>query len=597
LGRTVQMHDESRLRALAQHSSNDIVVVDRAGGLMYAVPSAEGKGVTGYTLLDLKGHNVMELAHPADRARALAALANIISSPGETLTLHTRIQHQDGRYRHVEVVASNCLDDPSIEGIVLNLQDITDSVTAEHRQDIFLEMLGSLDVSTVVLLGEDIVRANDAFCQMSGYSEEELQGLDSAFDLIAEGADGLRQQLVRRERGRVTKAAHECELRRSDGELVPVQVTFRVGDAEDDPEFVAIVEDITERKLADAARQAQIEALESQVGDLRRAVGRRYDFDAIIGSAPAMQWVYTQMEAAIDSGLTVLVTGATGSGKELIAQAIHHHSPRGSGGAPAKEFNCGAVPRDLIASQLFGHRRGAFTGADRDTVGVFEAASGGTLILDEIGEMAMDAQIHLLRVLEESAVMRLGETTPRSVDVRVIAVTNRHLPTEIEAGRFREDLYYRLRVLAIHVPTLAERREDISRLSQRFLTDICGRMEKHVVGFTSEAEELLETYPWPGNIRELQNAVHSAAALAPPSGHIDRQHFPAEMTGADALSTKIRARGLSYKDAVAAFRRQVVEDALRACDGNRTHAAAMLSMQRPNLVRLLRESGLTGSAT
>ncbi|MBT5709454.1 sigma 54-interacting transcriptional regulator, partial [Candidatus Poribacteria bacterium] len=544
-------------------------------------------------LLDLQGRDVTELTHPSDLPRVRAALAQLASSPDATLTLQTRVRHRDGAYRHVEVVASNHLTDPSIEGIVLNLQDITDSITAEHRQDIFLGMLGDLDVSTVVLQRDRFIHANPAFCRLSGYAEEALQEIESAFDIIVAGASELRRQLARRMRGHVTKAVHECTLRREDGQDLDIEVTFRAGDAEEDAQIVGIVQDITERKEREASLRARAEALETQVGDLQRAVARKYDFEGIVGKSPAMKRVYTQMEAAIDSGLTVLITGPTGAGKELIAKAIHYNSPRGVDQRPPTQLNCGAVPRDLIASTLFGHRRGAFTGADRDAVGLFEAASGGTLILDEIGEMAMDAQINLLRVLEERAVLRLGETTTRDVDVRVIAITNRDLPAEIGAGRFREDLYYRLRVLAIQMPSLADRREDIPKLAERFLAEACEAMTKALVGFTSEAVELLDHHPWPGNIRELQNAVHSAAAFAPAGGAVDRRHFPAEMTSGVALTSELKALGLSYKDSVALYRRRLVEDALRACDGNRTRAAGMLSMQRTNLVRLVRELGVS----
>ncbi|MAF12933.1 hypothetical protein CMK11_20985 [Candidatus Poribacteria bacterium] len=586
-------HDESRLRALVQHSSSDIAVIDAAGRLVYAMPSAEGKGIVGFALGDLQGRDLTELTHPSDLPRVRAALVQIAASADETLTLHTRVRHKDGAYRHVEVVASNHLSDPSIEGIVLNVQDITDSITAEHRQDIFLDMLGDLDVSTVVMRRDRVVHANPAFCRLAGYAEEALQALDSAFDIIVEGAEDLGRQLARRMRGDVTKAVHECTLRRADGRHVEIEVTFRAGAAEEDAQFVGIVQDITERKAREASLRARTEALETQVGDLQRAVARKYDFDGIVGTSPAMKRVYTQMEAAIDSGLTVLITGPTGAGKELIAKAIHYNSPRGAEQRPPTQLNCGAVPRDLIASTLFGHRRGAFTGADRDAVGLFEAASGGTLILDEIGEMAMDAQINLLRVLEERAVLRLGETTTRDVDVRVIAITNRDLPSEIAAERFREDLYYRLRVLAIQVPSLADRREDIPMLAELFLAEARDAMTKRLVGFTTEAVELLDHHPWPGNIRELQNAVHSAAAFAPEGGSVDRRHFPAEMTSGVALTAELKALGLSYKESVALYRRRLVEDALRACDGNRTQAAKMLSMQRTNLVRLVRELGVS----
>ena len=284
------------------------------------------------------------------------------------------------------------------------------------------------------------------------------------------------------------------------------------------------------------------------------------------------------MDVAIDSDLTVLITGHTGTGKELIAKAIHYNSARGADGKPPIELNCAALAPDLISSTLFGHRKGAFTGADSDHIGLFEAADGGTLILDEIGEMTTEAQGHLLRVLEERKVMPVGDNTTRDVDFRIISITSRDLPVAVEAGRFRRDLYFRVCVLTINVPPLAERREDIPRLSARFLDEAVERSGKRLLGFTPEAEELLATYPWQGNIRELRDAIHVAAAFAPDGAYIDRHHFQAEMNGPNALATELLNKQMSYKNSVSLFRRRLVEDALRSCDGNRTHAAKMLSM-------------------
>ena len=218
-------------------------------------------------------------------------------------------------------------------------------------------------------------------------------------------------------------------------------------------------------------RDIALAALQTEVNHLRREVGRKYNFENIIGRSAAVKQVTALMEKAIDSGLTVLITGETGTGKELVAKAIHYNSPRKA--HSIQELNCGAVPKDLVASTLFGHRKGAFTGANQERVGLFESADGGTVLLDEIAEMPNDAQVHLLRVLQERKIQRLGEFQLRDVDVRVIAITNRDLEQEVGTGRFRTDLYHRLNVFPIHVPALRERADDILLLAEHILQKAC----------------------------------------------------------------------------------------------------------------------------
>ena len=282
--------------------------------------------------------------------------------------------------------------------------------------------------------------------------------------------------------------------------------------------------------------------MQAELNYLRREVGGKYHFENIIGGSTGIRQIRVLMERAIDSGLTVLITGETGTGKELVAKAIHYSSPRKD--RPLLDRNCGAIPKELLASDLFGHRKGAFTGANEDKMGLFEAASGGTVLLDEISEMPEDAQVHLLRVLEERKVQRLGEHVSRDIDVRIIAMTNRDLIKEVEAGRFREDLYYRLSEFPIHIPPLRERSEDIPLLADHFLQEI----DRELAGFAPEVIGMLQGYPWPGNVRELRNEIRRAAALAEEFGQIQTYHFASRITrGESLIQEAISDAGLSFR--------------------------------------------------
>ncbi|MEW6321485.1 MAG: sigma 54-interacting transcriptional regulator [Acidobacteriota bacterium] len=282
--------------------------------------------------------------------------------------------------------------------------------------------------------------------------------------------------------------------------------------------------------------------------------------------------------AQVDS--TVLITGESGVGKERIARLIHHESARAAG--PFVAVNCGAVPETLLESELFGHARGAFTGATQDRPGLFEAAHGGTLLLDEIGEVPPAVQVKLLRVIQEREVRRVGENRGRPVNVRLLAATNRDLTAEIHAARFRQDLYYRLRVVEIRVPALRERRDDILPLARAFLEATAARMRRKVTGFTPAAAQQMLRYAWPGNVRELENAIERATVLATRS-RIDVGDLPPEVRLAvpDAFAPG-EARTLAEVE------RDYIQAVLRAAGGNRTKAAATLGIGAATLYRKLK---------
>jgi two-component system, NtrC family, response regulator AtoC len=292
----------------------------------------------------------------------------------------------------------------------------------------------------------------------------------------------------------------------------------------------------------------------------------------------------------------VLIGGESGTGKELVARAIHSNSPRARAAFIA--VNCGAIPANLLESELFGHRKGAFTDASRDRKGLFEEATGGTLFLDEIGELPLNLQVKLLRVLQEGEIRRLGESQDTKVDVRVVAATARDLADEVKRGAFREDLYYRLNVFALHLPALRDRREDIPLLVEHFLARMKARMGLHISEVTAEALRILVAYDWPGNVRELENTMERAIVLAEGPA-IDVDSLPERLRVADSPPPAAQAAAdegdLSIKKASRRSEEALIRRALERTKGNRTRAAELLEISHRALLYKIREYGIVSA--
>ncbi|NKB72656.1 MAG: response regulator [Candidatus Latescibacteria bacterium] len=321
---------------------------------------------------------------------------------------------------------------------------------------------------------------------------------------------------------------------------------------------------------------------------LKEEIAAQHRFDQIIGRSRAMRDLGEILAKVVDSQVTVLLTGESGTGKETIARSIHYNGGRREGRFVA--VNCGALSDHLLESELFGHRRGAFTGAYEDRAGLFEAATGGTVFLDEIGETSPAMQVRLLRVLQEGEVTRVGESRVRPVDARVVAATNRNLPQEVQEGRFREDLYYRLGVFPIHLPALRQRLEDIPLLAQFFLQRHTEANGKPVQGFTPRALEALGRYDWPGNVRELENEIERALVLVASGGAIDIEMLSEKIQGPRA-SIKREGR---LQDIVAQVEREAIDRAFTDFAGNKSRMAAHLGISRWTLLQKMKAYGVGG---
>ena len=343
-------------------------------------------------------------------------------------------------------------------------------------------------------------------------------------------------------------------------------------------------------------RALEKSALQRENQALKTALDDRLRLDNVVGTDPRMQAIFKTVKAVAQARTTVLITGESGTGKTLLARALHALSARKQ--APFVEVNCGALPETLLESELFGHVKGAFTGAVRDKVGKFEAAAGGTIFLDEIGTSSPAFQVKLLRVLQDRIIERVGDTKTIPVDVRVVLATNKDLEQAVKVGEFREDLYYRINVVSIEMPPLRERKSDVQTLAEHFLRRFAAEHGRPDLHFSPAAITTLLAAPWPGNVRQLENVVERAVVLSQ-GATIDAADLPAQLRnrgdagpGPELAVDDSAGPPLPLKEALVGPERRIIENALRHCGGNREHAAKLLGINRSTLFHKLRKLGI-----
>jgi len=540
-GTNIDLEDRTRAEdALRASEESFRLIVDTVPGLV-AVMNAEG-GVEfvsrqvleyfGKTQDELKQWETTDAVHPDDLPRVIAAWRNSLEN-GAPYEVEHRLRRADGVYRWFE---SRGLPLRDSEGRIVRwhnlLTDIDDRKHAEAQRGLAEEALrkseerwravfenSAIGVALTDMSGR-FLATNSAYQKMLGYTDEELGRLtflelthedyrESNSQLVAELFGGKRRQFQ-----------IEKQYRRKDGSSIWVSNNVSlVPGTKSMPRFImALSEDITERKQAEERLEAafdEIKRLRDQLQDenvaLREEIDQAFMFEEIVGSSLALRAVLSSVVKVAPTDSTVLISGETGTGKELIARAIHRRSRRSDGAFIS--VNCAAIPPSLIASELFGHEKGAFTGAVQQRRGRFELAHSGTIFLDEIGEIPIETQVALLRVIQERQIERVGGSRSVPVDVRVIAATNRDLSTAISAGTFRSDLFYRLNVFPIQMPPLRQRKEDIPLLVEYFVKRFAEKLAKHINKIDTRTLQLCEAYPWPGNIRELQNIVERSVIL------------------------------------------------------------------------------------
>jgi two-component system response regulator HydG len=422
---------------------------------------------------------------------------------------------------------------------------------------------------------------NTSMERISGYRAEEALGKTCSmlsFDLCFNkkcpagvGECGIY------ERGSVD--SKECALRHKEGHEVPVLKSARLVKDEKD-KVIGIVETVTNLSDLKKARK--------EIEEITRRLGEIHKLDNIIGKSRSMHQVFNAIKAAAGSEATILIQGESGTGKELVAGAIHYNSDRAKN--QLITVNCSALPESLLESELFGHAKGAFTGAIRDRIGRFEEAAGGSIFLDEIGEISPYIQVKLLRVLQEREIERVGESKTRKIDIRIITATNTDLYQLVHEGKFREDLYYRLKVFPISVPPLRERKEDIPLLTTHFIKGQNMKTGKQIQGLSEGAMRLFMDYSWPGNVRELENAIEHAFVLCNEDA-IDIFDLPVELRQANYQGRSLQPRGLPGKKTVA--RRKLTRDGLlnllHQCEWNKAEVARMTDLSRTAIWKYMKK--------
>ncbi len=521
----------------------------------------------------------LALVHPEDRDAVARELRNIVENPSE-FDFTTRIVRPGGALRHVRCVGRPAPTSGALPWFIGTMIDVTEHeqlTSALRKREAELRQVVDLTPQVVAVYGPrcERVYANRWALAYFGMTLDDWLQLPDAFEVHPDDPARLKAPM---EHALTNGTPFELEtrLRAADGSYR--WFLARGNPVRDDRGVVTnwyvASTDIEERKKAeDRLRQENVA--------LREEVDKASMFEEIVGESPALTAVLSRVTKVAGSDSTVLITGETGTGKELIARAIHRRSRRSSSAFVA--VNCAAIPRELIASELFGHERGAFTGAIQRRQGRFELAEGGTIFLDEVGELSPAMQVALLRVLQEREFERIGGSQRIRVDVRVIAATNRNLGDAIAEGRFREDLFYRLNVFPIEVPPLRQRTEDIPLLVRYFIDRYARKAGKSIPKVNRQALHRLQSYPWPGNVRELQNVIERSVIVC------ESDEFTVDENW---LSTRLGISGpLKLSSALAALEKRIIEDALRATGGRvdgPSGAAARLGTPRSTLESRIR---------
>ena len=508
--------NDTRFRKIFDYSNDAIFILDPENDKIIDV-NAKASDLLGYTHDQFLSMPISAI-HP-DEFPKLRAFAQSVLDQGAGWTDELSCATRSGATLPAEISAST-LDVGGQVYMIAMVRDITDRKRAvealRERELQYKDLYENAPIAYFSLSAEGVIQmANRRSVDLLGYPIEELIGR-SALDLYADTESGIekaRKMLQQLKAGKEIQG-EELEMRRADGRSVWISLTVQaVQDA--DGTIVgsrSMVADITGQKQAQKVLADEVRA--------------KYDYEEIIGNSPLLQEVMKKVGMVAPTDSTVLILGETGTGKELICRAIHHLSRRSS--KPLVKLNCAAIPSGLIESELFGHEKGAFTGAIAQKQGRFELAHEGSIFLDEIGDIPLDMQPKLLRLLQEQEFERVGGTRTIKVDTRVITATHRDLKQMVQEGTFREDLFYRLNIFPITIPPFRERREDIPLLARYFVRRVCGRLGRPDSDFSKAALQRLQEYSWPGNVRELENIVERAVILCA-GGTIDAEHIQVDV--------------------------------------------------------------------
>jgi PAS domain S-box-containing protein len=580
---------ETELRRMTDAVAQSIVVLNPDGKAVSA--NRVALEYTGLSLEEVQAAEFRErVFHPDDIARLRETRLRALSgtTPFEN---EQRVLRADGQYRWFLIQYNPVVDDNGrVACWYATGTDIEDRKRAENklRQDEreLRQLMDALPQHVLVLdKNGALLQANRTMLDYKGYTLEEMKGVGTRERINRDvHPDDLERVESERRLGLSKGVPFEMEKRLLGKDSQFRWFLFRYNPVVDDDgdvvRWFATATDIEERKQAE-------DRMRNETVALRETIVRSSMLEEIVGSSSALRRVLAQVEKVAATDSTVLILGETGTGKELIARAIHNRSTRAS--RAFVSVNCAAIPPSLIASELFGHEKGAFTGAIQRRIGRFESADGGTLFLDEIGELPPETQVVLLRVLQERTFERVGGHRPVAVDVRVLAATNRDLDAAIAEGSFRQDLFYRLNVFPVHLPALRERGGDIPLLVEYLVARYAQKAGKRIQRIENETMDLLKRYRWPGNVRELQNVIERAVILC------DGQTFSVDASWFAAERSKSPVRAMTLASDLSAREKTVIENALRQASGRvsgANGAAAILGMPRQTLESKLKKLGI-----